>query len=70
MGQNNDPTEHGDLQGQQGAAKGKPRSAYMTSPDREGINPFRGGDAARPHRPASKTGEDAQNDIPLPAEKD
>jgi hypothetical protein len=68
MGQNNDTTEHGDLQGQQGAPKGKPRSGYMTMPDREGNNPFRGeaNTDAEALRPAGTSGEDAPNSIPLP----
>ncbi|MBS0273747.1 MAG: hypothetical protein JSR55_04945 [Proteobacteria bacterium] len=67
MGQNNDNTEHGDLQGHQGAPKGKPKSAYIRMPDREGSNPFRGGptpDSAS-LRPANAAGEDAPNVIPL-----
>jgi hypothetical protein len=68
MGQNNDTTERGDLQGQQGAPKGKPKSGYMTMPDREGNNPFRGTANANAEslRPANAAGEDAPNAIPLP----
>ncbi|HEY7978479.1 MAG TPA: hypothetical protein VID67_09815 [Rhizomicrobium sp.] len=72
MGQNNDTTEHGDLQGRQGAPKGKPRSGYMTMPDREGSNPFRGKptpDSAS-LRPANAAGEEAPNGIPLADGKD
>jgi hypothetical protein len=68
MGQNNDTTERGELQGQQGAPKGKPRSGYMTMPDREGSNPFRGeaNTDAEALRPTNTSGEDAPNAIPLP----
>jgi hypothetical protein len=71
MGQNNDTTERGDLQGQQGAPKGKPKSGYMTLPDREGNNPFRGEPSAEEEtlRPTNALGEDAPNAIPLPGDK-
>lgn len=41
MGQNNDPIEHDDVQGQQGGTKGKPRSSYL--PDGKGQEPFQKG---------------------------
>jgi len=41
MGQNNDPTEHGDLQGQQGAMKGTPKSSYL--PGGNGQGPIKPG---------------------------
>jgi hypothetical protein len=71
MGQNNDTTEHGDLQGNQGAPKGKPKSAYLNMPDREGSNPFRGQPSAESEalRPANASGEDAPNAVPLPEDK-
>ena len=50
MGQNNDTTEHGDLQGNQGAPKGTPKSEYLKMPDREGNNPFRGETVGTPGR--------------------
>ncbi|HEY7978432.1 MAG TPA: hypothetical protein VID67_09580 [Rhizomicrobium sp.] len=41
MGQNNDPTEHGDLQGQQGAMKGTPKSSYLPGGNGQGpIKPW------------------------------
>jgi len=71
MGQNNDTTEHGDLQGHQGAPKGKPRSAYMRTPDNEGSDPFRGKPTHNSEalRPTNAAGEDAPNVIPLPEGK-
>jgi len=68
MGQNNDTTEHGDLQGNQGAPKGKPKSDYIKMPDNEGSNPFRGKPTANSEllRPSNASGEDAPNGIPLP----
>lgn len=71
MGQNNDTTEHGDLQGNQGAPKGTPKSEYLKMPDREGNNPFRGETSAEEEksRPANATGENAPNVIPLPGKE-
>ncbi|MBS0277608.1 MAG: hypothetical protein JSR81_08295 [Proteobacteria bacterium] len=67
MGQNNDPTERGDLQGNQGAPKGTPKSAYMKLPDNEGNNVF-GQKQTDPAAPPRADGEDAPNAIPLPAD--
>ncbi|HEY8949993.1 MAG TPA: hypothetical protein VIM56_14000 [Rhizomicrobium sp.] len=71
MGQNNDTTERGDLQGNQGAPKGKPKSGYAKMPDREGNNPFRSASSAEEEklRPANASGEDAPNVIPLPEDR-
>lgn len=71
MGQNNDTTERGDLQGQQGAPKGKPKSAYLSLPDNEGSDPFRGKPTPNAEflRPANAAGEDAPNGIPLADDK-
>jgi hypothetical protein len=69
MGQNNDPTERGDLQGNQGAPKGTPKSAYLNMPDNEGSNIFgrRQTEAAEiAQRRANAGGEDAPNAVPLP----
>lgn len=65
MGQNNDPTERGELQANQGAPKGRAPSEYLGTGDREGSNPFREGTPPA-RRPADRTGEDAPNGIPLP----
>lgn len=69
MGQNNDNTEHGDLQGQQGVIKSHPKSAYLGAPDREGNNVFRERSAAPQAARPNADGEDAPNAIPLPGEK-
>ena len=72
MGQNNDPTERGDLQGNQGAPKGTPKSAYMKMPDNEGNNVFgqRQDDPAQvAQRRPNADGEDAPNAVPLPREE-
>jgi len=74
MGQNNDPTERGDLQGNQGSPKGTPKSAYLTPEDRPGTNLF-GRDPAVPAQTSDRAGGDAARDktpsaIPLPGKDD
>jgi hypothetical protein len=51
MGQNNDPNEHGDLQGQQGVVgtaqkPGPPKVPSLTS--RNGVDELKGGEADKP----------------------
>lgn len=68
MGQNNDTTERGELQGNQGAPKGTPKSAYMKLPDHEGSNVFgqhQTDPAELAQRRPNAEGEDAPNAVPL-----
>ncbi|MBL6937117.1 MAG: hypothetical protein ISS15_01575 [Alphaproteobacteria bacterium] len=56
MGQNNDPTEHGEPQGQQGGpsippAERKRQSAYPIIPASEQSGLVKTGDAAGPYKP-------------------
>jgi hypothetical protein len=51
MGQNNDPTEHGDLQGQQGAAGKNPQPQPAPVPptkSRDGVEELDGAEGDKP----------------------